>query len=112
MLDNLFPAWVPYPIKGGIIRGIRTGIAAVLAGVSASVLDGSLFNVVHIIPAGYFPVATMAATTFLVGFDKWLRERGLLEDAKAAGVVPETAKEVPLELVPAVKDETNGVDHT
>lgn len=103
MLDNLFPAWVPYPIKGGILRAVRTAIAAVLAGVVASVGDGSLFNLIHIIPVGYAPVFTMAATTFLVGLDKWLRERGLVENAKDAGLIPPNAKEIPLEIKPEVE---------
>lgn len=111
MLDNLFPAWVPYPIKGGILRGIRTALAAILAGVVAAVGDGSLFNLVHIIPPAYSPVFTMAATTFLVGVDKFLRERGLLEDAKDAGLVAPNAKEIPLEVKPEAI-EVSGADST
>jgi hypothetical protein len=97
-LYDLLPDAIPYPIKSGIVRGIRTGIAAVLAGVSAAIADGSLLGVVQIIPPAYFPAATMALTTLFVAVDKWLRERGLVEDAKEAGLIPPDAKELPQAL--------------
>lgn len=99
MFDKIFNA-LPYPIASGIVRAVRTAIGIVLAGVVTSVADGSLLGVVHVVPAEYAPMVTAALGTFLVGVDKWLRERNLLEDAKAAGLVHPDAKEVPISIVP------------
>lgn len=98
MLDKLIPSNLPYPIRGAIIRGIRTAIAFLLAGVSASIADGSLISGLGgIIPAAYTPVVTLLLTTTFVGVDKWLRERGLVEEveAQSGGSLTDNAGETP-----------------
>lgn len=87
MLDKLIPMGIPYPIRGAIIRAIRTAIAILLGGISAAIADGSIVSQVHFIPIAYSPVITLALSTTFVAVDKYLRERGLVEDAKelAAG---------------------------
>jgi hypothetical protein len=90
ILESIVPVQLPYPIRGAIIRSIRTGVAILLAGVSASIADGSIIKDLAFIPAAYSPVVIMALTTTFVGVDKWLRERGLVEEAQ------ETAASVPV----------------
>jgi hypothetical protein len=75
-LDRLIPSSVPYPIKGGIMRGIRTLLAMVLAGIATSLADGTLIKV---IPAAYAPMVVIILGAVLAAIDKFLRERGLLE---------------------------------
>lgn len=94
-LYDAIPGGLPYPIRSGIVRAVRTGLVALLAGVSAALLDGSLLDAVRIVPQEYYPAVTMALTTVFVGVDKWLRERGLLDEAKEEGLVPQSATEIP-----------------
>jgi len=106
-LASLVPESVPYPIRGGILRGVRTAIAFVLAGVVASVADGSLLNTVKIVPPEYAPFVTGALGTLLVSVDKFLREKGLIDQAAedAAGlhlsdsVTPPSVVDVPAPAV-------------
>jgi hypothetical protein len=102
-LDSLFPASVPYPIKGGIIRGIRTGIAFVLAGVAASIADGSLVHEIRFLPPEYVPFVTLGLTTAFTGVDKWLREKGLVDQAaEDAAKLPLTDNAGNVAALPAV----------
>jgi hypothetical protein len=83
MLDKLIPMSLPYPIRGGIIRAIRTAIAILLAALAVSIADGSIIESFSFIPAEYAPVILLALSTAFAGLDKWLRERGLVaEDAE------------------------------
>jgi hypothetical protein len=102
-LYDIIPEAIPYPIRSGIVRAVRTAIAAVLAGVSAAILDGSLLDAVQIVPTAYYPAVTMGLTTLFLGIDKWLRERGLVEEAKAEGFLPPHAKEIPAAIKPEVE---------
>ena len=86
---------LPFPIKSGIVRGIKTLIAIVLAGIATSIADGSLLGLVSFIPEEYKVFATGILTSIFLAVDKWLRERGLVEDAKEMGVIPQDAKELP-----------------
>lgn len=98
ILDKILPTQIPYPIRGAIIRGVRTFTAIVLGGITASVADGSLIAGISIIPPAYAPAVLLAVTTALVTVDKWLRERGLIEDLK--DVPPEAlVKVAPVEVV-------------
>lgn len=97
-LYDLIPEAIPYPIRAGIVRAIRTAIAAILAGISAAILDGSLLDAIKIVPPEWYPAATMALTTLFLGIDKWLREKGLVEDAKEQGIIEPEAKEIPPEI--------------
>jgi hypothetical protein len=78
-LDRLIPSAVPYPIKGGIMRGIRTLLAMVLAGIATSLADGTLIASIKVIPAAYAPMVVIILGAVLAAIDKFLRERGLLE---------------------------------
>ena len=86
---------LPFPIKSGIVRGIKVFIAIVLAAVAASFADGSIIAQITIIPPEYKPAVIMGLTTAFTAIDKWLRERGLVADAKEAGLIPPDAKELP-----------------
>lgn len=104
VIPKLVPESVPYPIRGGILRGIRTAIAFVLAGVVTSVGDGSLLNTVKVIPPEYAPFVTGALGVVLVSVDKWLREKGLIDQAAedAAGLsLTDNAEDVSVVDVPA-----------
>lgn len=78
MLDKIVPIQLPYPIRGAIIRSIRTGIAILLAGVAASIADGSIIAQISFIPEEYRPVVLLGLSTLFVGIDKYLRERDLV----------------------------------
>jgi len=80
MLDKLVPMQLPYPIRGAIIRGIRTFIAIVLAGLAASIADGSIIEQISIIPEAYKPVVLLGLSTTFVAIDKYLREKDLVGD--------------------------------
>jgi len=82
MLDRILPA-MPYPIRGAIIRAIRVAIAILLAGLAASIADGSIIAGLSFLPPEYVPVVIMLLTVLFTGVDKWLRERGLVEDDAA-----------------------------
>lgn len=88
MLDKLVPGSLPYPIRGGIIRAIRTGVAMIMAGVATSIADGSIIQGLNFIPAEYAPAVLLGLSTAFVGIDKWLRERGLEGDVDANLDVP------------------------
>ncbi len=81
MLDKLVPSSLPYPIRGGIIRAIRTAVAILLGAVATSIADGSLISGISFIPPEYAPVVLLGASTALAGIDKWLRERGLVDES-------------------------------
>ncbi len=78
MLDKLVPIQLPYPIRGAIIRSVRTAIAILLAGLAASIADGSIIAQIAFIPEEYKPVVLFGLSTAFVGIDKFLRERDLV----------------------------------
>ena len=88
MLDKLVPGSLPYPIRGGIIRGVRTAIAMIMAGVATSIADGSIIKDLSFIPAEYAPAVLLFLSTAFVGIDKFLREKGLEGDVDANLDVP------------------------
>jgi hypothetical protein len=90
MFDTLIPTSIPYPIRGAIIRAVRTAVAILVSGVSASIADGSIIQGFSFIPAAYTPVVIMLLSTTLVGVDKWLRERGLEAEANESVDAPLT----------------------
>jgi len=92
-LYDVVPDALPFPIRSGLVRAVRTAIAIVISGVAASIADGSLLGAIQVIPAGYAPAVTMALTTAIMGVDKWLRERNLVEESEdtvdqGGGVLP------------------------
>lgn len=93
MLDKLIPIQLPYPIRGAIIRSIRTGIAILLAGLAASIADGSVIAQISIIPVEYRPVVLLALSTAFVGIDKYLRERNLVGNADEIVPLNDNAEE-------------------
>lgn len=95
--EKIVPESLPYPIRGGLIRGLRTGIAFVLAGVVASVADGSLLGAVKIVPVEYAPFVTGALGVILVSVDKWLREKGLIDKAAEDAAGLELGENVPVD---------------
>lgn len=95
ILDSIIPIQLPYPIRGGIIRGVRTAVAMILAGVAASIADGSIIKEITIIPAAYTPAVLIALSTAFVSIDKWLRERGLVAEANEAAKNSPLTDELP-----------------
>lgn len=73
--------FVPLAVQLGVNRAVRTGIAAILAGVFTSIADGSILTQITVIPGAYIPTVLMGLTVFFMGVDKWLRERGLVDDS-------------------------------
>lgn len=73
-LDSLVPAKLPYPVRGAIIRFVRTlgswGIGAVIAAIPAVVLH---------LPLEYQLVATGILSPTIAAIDKYLREKGYEE---------------------------------
>lgn len=112
VLDTVLPTSIPYPIRGGIIRAVRTGVAILLAAVAASLTDGSIISQVDFIPTEYKPAIILGLSTAFAGVDKWLRERDLVGD------VPEEDADVPTSGptepitgdVPAEEPITDGVN--
>jgi len=87
-LYDLVPKALPEPIRAGIVRGVRTAIALVLAGVTTAIADGSLLNAIKVIPPEYAVMATGVLSSIFMAVDKWLRDRGLVEDLKAEEADP------------------------
>lgn len=114
ILDNLVPQQLPYAIRGGIIRGIRTGVGFILAGIATSIADGSIIQGIAIIPPAYGPFVLLGLTTTFVSVDKWLRERGLVEDAENANIpIAEELPtvEAPVNVIPEnVTDQVNEIE--
>lgn len=73
---------LPYPIASGLVRGLRAFLGILMPVLIAAIADGSIFSNIHVIPQGYIPLIIALATPFVLGIDKWLREKGL-EDAVA-----------------------------
>lgn len=105
---------LPYPISGAIIRAIRTSIAILLAGITASIADGSIIKDFHFIPVAYSPMVISALSVTMVGVDKWLRERGLVQEAQQAALDNPLTEELPEDVsvvdvpAPAVNVNTDG----
>lgn len=108
VLDTFIPVSIPYPIRGGIIRGVRTAVAFILAGVAASIADGSVIASFHFIPAAYDPAVLLGLGAAFTGVDKWFRERGLVEDIQNMNPQPLTDEVVAVEPIVG----TDPVDHT
>jgi hypothetical protein len=70
-------------------------VALIIAGIAASVADGSIIANISVIPVAYAPFVLAFLSTALVGLDKFLREKGL-EDA-----APQVT---PAPVTPAVQD--------
>ncbi len=97
---DLIPEQIPYPIRGGIIRGVRTLVAMVLAGIGASIADGSIIKDIHLWPSVYSPAVLLGLSTAFVAIDKWFRERGLVQEAEEANAGVPVTENVSVVKVP------------
>lgn len=80
MLDTIIPTSIPYPIRGAIIRAIRTGVAIIVSAVIAYVSSGGLTKDLDFLTPEQGLLLVAVLTPILTAIDKWLREKGIEGD--------------------------------
>lgn len=112
MLDKLVPASLPYSIRGSIIRGIRTFLSTVMAGIFTAITNGTIISNLNFIPKDYAPVVLLLLTTIFMTADKYLREKGLEDDQNPPLPLPPEPPVVPDPVVPDQANEISPADPT
>jgi hypothetical protein len=79
-LDN-FSWWVnlPYPIKGSLLRAMKSGLSVAVGVLVAAAAAGTLF------PVGFSPLIVLIVTALLQSIDKYLRENAIAKAADSQG---------------------------
>lgn len=101
---NKIPVWSQfrYPIKGGILRGLKAALSFVVAALVTAAVAGTLF------PADWAPIITLVLTALLQGLDKYIREWNV-DQEKAEGP-NDTSDGSNVIVSPTVKTDTNEGD--
>lgn len=74
---------LPYPLAAAIVRGIKVALGIILPALVGALGDGTLISTIHVLPPSTAALVGMISAPIAIGIEKYVRERGLMEDIGA-----------------------------